>query len=209
MKIQFYPGGLWIKRIKHIAVLSAIGINLFMNNIQDFVLDEIERHTHNIGDASLELEVSSQVKGHFEKLQEGSWKEFWLNTFRSYYVDLPSPQEVNEAIESYNRVNENLRYTNENILLEIGEIDRGLELVIMIVQWTSFLMWIPISISALWIGFDLKKGNVPKFIGRCLLLALVFNIISYVVLDYYVATFLEGIPKYEEWVEYWEALALE
>ena len=207
MKIEFYPGGLWIKRIKHLVVLSAIGLNLFMNNIQDFILSEIGRHAHNIGDASVELEVSSQVRGHFQILQEGSWREMWLKLFRYYYTDLPSPQELNEAIDAYNRVNQNLRNNNELILLEIGEIERGLRLVIQIIQWTSFFMWIPICISALWIFLDLRRGNAPEFVKRCLLLALLFNFISYLLLDYYAATFLEGIPKFEELIAYWEELS--
>ncbi len=55
-----YPGSFIIKRLIHIAILFFVGINIFFNQLQDIVLDKIEKSSKSV------LEIVSNAKIDFK-----------------------------------------------------------------------------------------------------------------------------------------------
>ncbi len=170
---MFYPGNLWIKRVSRLFIICTIGISLFINDLQNILLD--------IGTEMIELSVSLSdpavstayvmensivpALGYIEKSSLG-----WVITD----YGIPDSQSLQKRIDNAYRLKE--------VLDQYAPIYKNLSLFLKVISW---LFWIPIGLSVLWIFMDIKKSSARYFDIFILACAIWFNIWSYEYLHSY------------------------
>jgi len=167
----FYPGSIWAKRIARLMVVMAIGVNLFMNNLQDHVLHLIEERSHEIALIAAQIDVE---KLRLDRIEEGSWTERsvdWL----AYFMNSPKSNELNQFIDLSTETLEGY----EDITKQLIGIDTGTELAMKVLHWTSLFMWIPILLSIVWLLIDVARSPARAFTILGLVLAIPVNFLSY------------------------------
>ena len=170
---MFYPGSLWLKRISRLIILCTIGINLFINDIQNVLL--------NIGTEMMELSIKlSDPTVNTAYVMENSIVpalEYIEETSFGYIIadyNIPNSQSLQKSIDS--------AYRLKNILDKYAPVYKNLSFVLKVISW---LFWIPIVLSALWIFMDIKKSSARYFDILVLLGATWFNFWSYEYLHSY------------------------
>ena len=175
-----YPGSILFKRYRHIIVIYFIGINLFINNLQDIILDKVEHSTTEV--LNLSGDIESKTKG-IHKLEEKSWFSKIVDFF-AWIFGSPNSKEINKSLQIIGEVNDGAKGIN-NLSNKIkGYIIAATE----ILKITSTLMWLPILFSAIWLYFDFKLGDSKLLVKRAVLFALPFNLIVYYLLNNYLSS---------------------
>lgn len=120
-KIPFYPGGIWMKRLGHLAVIFLIGANLFLDNVQDEYLRKIEASSDKISNLTKsiglnktkisELSINAiNLPSEFRKLKiEEVNQEYWSTYFYDIIAglgDLPDSDKINKLIRELNSYKE-------------------------------------------------------------------------------------------------------
>jgi hypothetical protein len=168
---SFYPGGIWVKRITRLMVIMAIGFNLFLNDFQDHILTIIEEQSCEIALIAERIELE-QLR--LNRIENGSWKE-WSVDWLAYFMNSPKSNEINRFIDISQKTLDGYKEVTSRLV----SIDSGTALAMKVLRWTSFFMWFPIGLSALWLIIDIDKGNAPVFVMVGLLISVPINIISY------------------------------
>lgn len=228
--LPFYPGGIWVKRALHLAAIFAIGLNLFLNQIQDIIIHKIDASSMTIASLADSIRIEKkkimastlndfdQIQWTIEELdmtefEDDSWSKWFYDVF-AYYAETPDSEALNKVIRklkenksSLEAVNADIIALNDKLALfnqekdeinqqaqqnnlksmninrEVRDINNGLRIILKIVEYTSFLMWIPILISLLWLYFDLRYGDAKRTVLIALLIAIPFNIFVYMQLN--------------------------
>ncbi|WP_394747100.1 hypothetical protein [Spongiimicrobium salis] len=182
-----YPGTIWLKRLGHLAMVYGIGLNLFLGNVQDRMLLEIEKGVTEIETKSKVLQVQDFPNLDILKIEKGSPFEKGYNAFRDVSQswvnsDLPSVNRINNIANLGNVVHEE----SENITNYISEIKESLTVIVKVLKVASYFIWIPIIWSLIWLYCDFMEGSHRRFLKFFIMLAIPLNIIAYVLLSNYV-----------------------
>ncbi|MFM9949447.1 MAG: hypothetical protein ACKV1O_16035 [Saprospiraceae bacterium] len=176
---KFYPGSTWIKRTGHLIVMCTIGANIFLNEIQDILLQKSEDllaktqlFTRSVSAQAdtVEATVVPTLKV-IEQYNLQSAIEYYIREFFSIPIRVPKSENVTETVR---QVRELDRKTTENTPI--------FKLAAQVIRWTSILIWFPVLFVAVpWLLLDLLLGKEDErrytFYG--LLIASVVNIIIY------------------------------
>lgn len=170
----FYPGTTWKKRVVHIMVLFTIGINLFLDDLQDTLFEVGEDMIALANDLSIPAEnaaeaVEKNVMPLLEYAQSTSFGEqiterFDLPTTDDFYVELTRIKDFRHSLKEYSTY---------------------LTLTGLIIRIVSYLFWLSVIIALLWLGIDLIKcgsKTVRVLVMTSLILAVPFNILIYKIL---------------------------
>ena len=152
-------------------VIMAIGFNMFLNDLQNHILNIIEEQSCEIALIAERIELE-QLR--LDKIERGSWKE-WSVDWLAYFMDSPRSNEINRFIDMSQKTLDGY----EEVTSRLISIDAGTALAMKVLRWTSLFMWIPIILSGLWLLIDIDKGKAPLFVMVGLLIAVPCNIISY------------------------------
>lgn len=166
----FYPGSLWGKRLLKLSLLSSIGVNLFINDIQNSMYKTGEEFIA----VSMRLsEPSEQMANVIEQdmipIVEYIENDYWIQVALDLLgVEVPSTGYLEGCVKTSRDFKE--------VLTTYGPLYKEFSLILGII---NFLFWIPISLAGLWILFDLFKGKQWKFVSVALVVLALFNIYSY------------------------------
>ncbi|MEM8999749.1 MAG: hypothetical protein AAGB24_05750 [Bacteroidota bacterium] len=183
---RIYPGTIWLKRLGHIAMVYGIGLNLFLGNIQDRILIEIETGVAEIESQSKVLQTQNFPDLDFMRIEKGGSFETFYNWIRDkmqseFDTPLISVDRINEIADLGDIVHQE----SKNITNYITGIKESLTVIVKIINITSFLIWIPIIWSLIWLYCDIIDGRYRRFVKICLLIAIPINIIIYKLLSNY------------------------
>jgi hypothetical protein len=167
----FYPGRMWAKRLARLAVVFGIGLNIFINDFQEHTLELIENRSHEIAQITEEIDVE-QLR--IDRIESKSWTAYSMD-WLAYFIDSPKANEVNRVVEFSNETLGRV----EGINASLAEMDKGTTIAMLILRYTSMLMWIPIILSLIWLLIDLDKGNQKWKVGIGILLSIPFSYYSY------------------------------
>ena len=148
-----------------------------VNRFIDFLLRCISRVSNlpEVSELNKEIRKLKEIILNIEdKLKE--FEDKILVTKENYLHLVDKIEKVNKDA---NEVNKEAKAINLNAML----IQKIVKDIIVFIGWTSFLMWFPIAISALWLKFDLKYGSAKYFVKFFLILSIPINIYVYVKLN--------------------------
>ena len=166
---MFYPGGnIWIKRITHLFVLCTIGINLFINDVQNVLLkvgQDMLIHAGTLSDPAVSAAyvLEKSIVPALAYIEDSRFK--WI--IGDYGI--PDSKSLQERIDSV--------YELKQILEKYAPIYTNLSLVLKIINW---FFWIPITLAGLWILADIIiESKSRAFDIVIMIVAIGFNIASY------------------------------
>lgn len=166
----FYPGSIWGKRLFKLMVLSSIGINLFINKLQNDL--------YQAGDQMLVLsyklsEPANDIADMTEAYVIPSIK--WIRKNRAIgkiedmgWVTFPNVRNLQDGVRTTRDF--------KRILEAYGPFYKDVSTILKIMSW---FFWIPIGLAALWMFLDVLKGGVLKFNIIALTLVALINYYSY------------------------------
>lgn len=171
-----YPGGwIWAKRVRHIFVLSLIGTNLFINNLQEQLLvtaTELINWTTPLADSAVSVATYVEEK-ELPVLKALEDSEFsWIGE----WFGLPKVSTVESGINSL-----------KNSQKRLSEIGTGLQILSAVLFWTSIVLLISIAYSVFWLISDLYLGKARVLVGIMIIIATVFNVCSYYSLNEFIS----------------------
>ena len=166
--IKFYPGSLLLKRLAYLGIVFTIGANLFLDRVQNQLLDMGEEmillSDTLSGSAIYSVSIIEQRILPLVSAIEKSWFSDWLESY-----EVPSSGAITEGIDQVYRFKEHL-----------GRYGPFFTLVASVIRWTSIFIWIPIFFALLWLYFDLRKGNAKVLVATGLLISIPANYFIYV-----------------------------
>lgn len=168
--IRLYPGpSIWWKRIWHTIVLSSIGMNLFLNTLQNRMWDEARQMADDVyailPEASLIRDASLLTVPFLKAVEATSLKK------TQFGKALPNSANVRSNATAVER----LSVINNDLLL-------GLSLMADVIRLFSIFMWFPILMSLIWLIQDYKKGKHKSFTLFLFIAAFFVNYKSYIFL---------------------------
>jgi hypothetical protein len=167
----FYPGGILIKRIGNMIVLYSIGLNLYVNFIQDQLFIESEQM---ITEAETALEKFQSVTDAglqtFKNIDNMlSWSDIDWWTYGSIAA------EGNKTASTIKTYQETIGGYSDR-LKEYGNVYAAMSMLLKII---TFLFWIRVTISMIWILSDILFGHARRPMIFFLLLGVPINIVMY------------------------------
>ena len=145
-KSWFYPGSIWAKRIAKILIISGIGLNLFINSLQETML---------MSSAEM-LDLASSLKEPANNLKELTEEKIiplldYIENSKlsSFTSNVPSSNDLDIHIQNYS--------VFQSTLTDNGKMLSFLGLFLKI---ANIIFWIPIVLSAIWLLYDIQYGNV-------------------------------------------------
>ena len=167
----FYPGGMFAKRVGRIILIYSIGFNLYLNDVQDYLLlkgaDMIEKSETIAQKAQYAAGIGQQVVGAMDTLSNNAIY-IWLDQ------ELGLTQTRNVIESNINTISDYCQF--------LEQYGSSFMNVSSVIRFTSTIFWIPITIALLWLLFDARFGRFRSFIRFCLLLAIPINTAVYVYL---------------------------
>lgn len=166
----FYPGSLWQKRITRFLILCAIGVNLFVNDLQNALLDtgqQMVALSQKIADPAVgmayAMEYSLIPTVNYIEESNLSWlvEKFGVPSSQTMQQHVDNAYQMQESLEQYGPVYEKLSY---------------------ILKGISAIFWIPIILSGIWVIIDIQEGSTQIFNVVAVVIAVIFNIWSYNIL---------------------------
>lgn len=175
----FYPGNTWVKRTGHLILMCSIGANIFLNEVQDILLQKSEDllsktqlFTRSVSAQAdtIEATVVPTLKV-IEQYNLQPYIEYYIKEFFGISISVPSSGGVTETVH---QVKELDRKTTEGMPI--------FKLAAQVIRWMSILIWFPVLFVAVpWLLLDLLLGKEDErrytFYG--LLIASIANIIIY------------------------------
>lgn len=164
---MLYPGSFWFKRLSKLALLCMVGINLFINEVQDrlFVIGhDMMVHAEVLSDPAqsvayvLEKSIVPAVSYIEDSRFDWIINDYGIPDAQSLKAGIAHVHALKLALETYAPV-----YTN-------------LSLVLMAM---SVLFWVPIAFAFYWICMDIKRSSAGIFDVLVLIGATWFNFASY------------------------------
>ena len=175
----FYPGSVWVKRTGHLILMCTIGANIFLNEIQDILLQKSEDllaktnfFTRSVSAQADTIETSIvPILQQIKRYNMGPYIEYGIREYLGISIGIPKPESVTETIH---QVKELDRKTTEGAPI--------FKLAAQVIRWMSILIWLPVLFVAVpWLLLDLLLGKEDerRFTFRGLLIASVANIFIY------------------------------
>lgn len=164
-KSWIYPGNVWKKRITKILILSTIGINLFINVLQErLLISSAKMHT-----------LATSLKDPAKNLKDLTEEkiipilDYMENSALSKITNsLPSSKDLNIHIKNYSLLQSTLA-DNSKMLNFLG----------MFLKVANIIFWISISFSTVWLLYDIQFGDTKLITLLLLCLATWFSHWSY------------------------------
>lgn len=170
---MFYPGSLWIKRLTRLFILYTIGVNLFINDLQNTLL-QVGEEMITVSTALSDPAVNTAyVMEHSIVPALAYFETTRLSSIMKDY-GVPDSQDLKDRIQ--------MAYRQKDVLEQYAPVYKNLSLILKII---SLFFWIPIALSALWIFIDIKKSTARYFDVLALMGAICFNFVSYQYLTEY------------------------
>ena len=166
-----YPGTLLSKRLARLTILFSVGFNLYLNNVQAYLLDQgeaiLERSAIIADEAQNAARVGQSMVKLMDNLSENPLYR-WFDQRQGLTQFRDDLKDNVQLIEDYS-----------NSLEEIG----GIYTTIAKVLWiTTIIFWLSIAYAIFWLALDKRFGKQPRWITTLVLLAIPFNFISYFLL---------------------------
>lgn len=182
---RLYPGNIWFKRIGYLLLVYGIGLNFFIGNVQDKVIIKIQEKTKEISANNDEVIDHNFPDLSSIEIQRGSNAEYWYNRLRNGLTSLGFKV---ISVDEYNRIvlaSRSINTASEQINSHIFTIDYLVDFFAKIIKITSNLIWISIIWALIWLYFDIRKGNVRRFVKVALAISIPFNMVCFYVLTNY------------------------
>lgn len=168
---NFYPGSIWPKRLLRLAVVYAIGLNLFINDFQEHTLMLINEQSCEITAITESIDAEQY---RLSKVQKESWTERGIDLM-AYWTDSPDSEQINTLIDYSDHTLNRLEDINQGL----AQVDEGTAVAMHVLRYTSWFMWWPIALSLLWLLIDVVKGGEGVFVVAALIISIPFSFWSY------------------------------
>lgn len=174
MPLKIYPGPpMWSKRLAHTIVLGAIGFNLWLGEVQNYLLGQSRQIVESIDPylptaTTFAAAIEGAAIPVLEKLETS--KLGWMST----QYDLPSSTDLKLQVDNINELEKTcIAY---KVSFNVAQ---------KIIWWSNILMWVPIIFSGCWLFQDIKLGKYKIIPLLCLISALIVNMGSHALLNMY------------------------
>lgn len=166
----FYPGSIWVKRISKLALLYAVGFNLFINDVQNTLYKAGESMYETSNQLSKPANDIAHVveENVIPAVQYVETSPRILTSFDMVGLTFPSSDYLRHTVNNTKEL--------KRVTTKYGGLYKGIALFLAIANW---LFWIPISIAAAWIYLDIQRSTARNFDLLAIAIAIVFNVASY------------------------------
>ena len=168
MNVINYPSApLWMRRLMYAAVVSMIGVNLYISQVQSRLWTQAQEVARTIipftpSATSIARVADSTLIYSLQKLEHS---RFGLVAAQ---LGVPSSADIQVHTKRIRQLDNTVR--EMHALLRIAGV---------ILRWTSILVWIGIGRAVLWLLVDLEKGKAKLFTALLLIAAMAMSIWSY------------------------------
>lgn len=166
-----YPGTLLSKRLARLTILFSVGFNLYLNNVQSYLLAQGEEMLERSAIIADEAQKAARVGQSMVKIMDdlsGNPIYRWFDQSQGLTQFRDDLKDNVQLIDDYS-----------NSLEEIGAIYTTIAKVLWI---TTILFWLSIAYAIFWLSLDKRFGKQPRWITTLVLLAIPFNFFTYFLL---------------------------
>lgn len=167
----FYPGGLWITKIRMTIVLSTISVNVFINFLQTSFLEIVQDIHHTVEIISepafaFGIESGEEIATTLESLETSRFE--WISS----HLGLPNADGVREGIKSMQSLKSKLVHSRK-ILTVLTDF----------LWFAECLLWFFIGYAGVWMLLDFLLGITPYITMTLLGIAIGLNVVTLVWLE--------------------------
>jgi|GEM_PF-5524819 len=160
-----YPGTIWTKRLKHFIVLSCISLSLWVNELQDRLLQDTQDIIEQTSDY---LPVMTNVCHYVEKtLPLYERIERSSLAIHMQDIDLPNSASLRDKITKVRSL--------EKSVIEMNSLFSHTSLILEVLTW---IMLLQILYSLTWVFQDMKYGEQKMLMAGLISISLGLNIVA-------------------------------
>lgn len=166
-----YPGTLLSKRLARLTILFSVGFNLYLNDVQSYLLAQGEEMLERSAIIADEAQNAARVGQSLVKVLDelsGNPLYRWFDQKQGLTHFRDNLNDNVQLVEDYS-----------DSLEEIGAIYTTIAKALWI---TNILLWLSIAYAIFWLSLDKRFGKQPRWITTLVLLAIPFNFFTYFLL---------------------------